>query len=463
MRFSVRWAVLATVALATQAFAQGAPPKISVAPVRGDKNNAVGSQLTGAMCKVYECVPYARVSTNRKPDWKKAKKAGVSGILTTTITKTRKGYTAGVALLMASSKPKHTWTLPLTTHRNLSGAQLKQVVHETAPSMGLAEDTGGVAAIASTESARNAPAPAPLASNTPSSPMSTEPPPASLTPADSMPILAPPPPPSGGERTLADTPVSADANSYSSGAGTRGQPLFTVELGGGYFNRFLSYTPDGTPALLTYKANSIFMGYVGLELFPFAKTGSFLAGLGLFANYQLSLGLKSQQPTTGVEDSSSFSMLSAGLEARIRPIKYSDFAFTIPVAFRMYKFSVDNASTDFPGLPQQNLLGVSIGLKLEIPIGSWFVILVGGDYVLWFQKQELIGNSNPTFFPSGSAGALELEAGVGFYIVGPLSLRLLALYSNTAYSFDADPTGTYTATSASDRIFGGRATVRLEF
>jgi hypothetical protein len=364
---------------------------------------------------------------------------------------------------MASSKPKHTWTLPLTTHRNLSGAQLKQVVHETAPSMGLAEDTGGVAAIASTESARNAPAPAPLASNTPSSPMSTEPPPASLTPADSMPILAPPPPPSGGERTLADTPVSADANSYSSGAGTRGQPLFTVELGGGYFNRFLSYTPDGTPALLTYKANSIFMGYVGLELFPFAKTGSFLAGLGLFANYQLSLGLKSQQPTTGVEDSSSFSMLSAGLEARIRPIKYSDFAFTIPVAFRMYKFSVDNASTDFPGLPQQNLLGVSIGLKLEIPIGSWFVILVGGDYVLWFQKQELIGNSNPTFFPSGSAGALELEAGVGFYIVGPLSLRLLALYSNTAYSFDADPTGTYTATSASDRIFGGRATVRLEF
>jgi hypothetical protein len=458
MRVFVRWAVLATVGLATAALAQGAgtPPKISVAPVHGDKNNAVGSQLNAALCKVYDCVPFAKVSTNKKPDWKKAKRAGVAAVITTSITRTKKGYTAGVALLMGPSRPKQTWSLPLTSHRNLSGAELKQVVHETGPSLGLSEDVGGAAAIAATESARTPPAP--VASNTPSSPMATEPP-----PPETMPIL--PPPGGPGDRTLADTPVTVDATPSTNVAGVRGQPLFTVEVGGDFLNRYLSYTPDGTPLLLTYKANLIGMGYAGIELFPFAKTGSFLAGLGIFGNYTFSLGLKSQQPTggNGASDASSFTMLSAGLQARIRPIRYSDFAIVIPVAFRTYHFAVDNAAADFPHLPTQSLVGGSAGLKLEIPLGSWFVLLFGADYVIWFQQRQLIANSNPTYFPSGSAGALELEAGFGIYIIGPLSIRLLAQYSSTNYSLDVDPTGTYSATGATDRLFGGRATVRLEF
>jgi hypothetical protein len=460
MRVSVGWAVLLTVGFAGTALAQGAgaPPRISVAPVHGDKNNAVGSQVNAALCKVYDCVPFAAVSTKKKPDWKKAKKAGVAAIFTTTITKSRKGYTAGVALLMGPSRPKQTWNLPLTSHRNLSGAELKQVVRESGPSLGLAEDVGGAAAIAATESART-PAP-PVASNTPSSPMSTEPP-----PPETMPILPPPGASGPGDRTLADTPVTVDATPSTNVAGVRGQPLFTIEVGGDFLNRYLSYTPDGTPLLLTYKANLIAMLYAGIEFFPFAKTGSFLAGLGIFGNYTFSLGLKSQQPTggNGTQDSSSFSMLSAGLEARIRPIKYSDFAIVIPVAFRTYQFAVDNAAVDFPRLPTQHLVGLSAGLKLEIPLGSWFVILLGGDYVFWFQQRQLIANSNPTYFPSGSAGALELELGFGIYIVGPLSVRLLGQYANTSYSLNTDPTVPYSATGASDRLFGGRATVRLEF
>jgi hypothetical protein len=454
MRVSVRWAILSAVGLATSALAQGAPPKISVAPVHGDKNNAVGSQLNGALCKVYECVPFARVSTKNKPDWKKAKKAGVAAVVTTSITKTRKGYTAGVALLTGASRPKQTWSLLLTSHRNLSGAELKQVVHESAASLGVSEEPSGVAAIAATESPRTAP----LATNTPSSPMATEPPPPSVT---EPPVV--PPPGGPGDRTLADTPVTVDATPSSTVGGTRGQPLFTAELGASFFNRNLSYTPDGTPNLLTYSANAIFMGFVGIELFPFAKSDSFLAGLGIFGTYQLSIGLKSQQPSTNVSDSSTFSMLSAGLEARIRPVKYSDFAIVIPVAFRTYNFSVDNAATDFPGLPTQSMVGLSAGLKLEIPLGSWFVILLGGDYVFWFQKQQLIGNSNPAFFPSGSAGAIEAELGFGIYIAGPLSVRVLGQYSNTNYSLTAAPGSSYTATGAADRLIGGRATLRLEF
>jgi hypothetical protein len=40
---------------------------------------------------------------------------------------------------------------------------------------------------------------------------------------------------------------------------------------------------------------------------------------------------------------------------------------------------------------------------------------------------------------------------------------VLGEYSSTSYSFDADPTGTYTATGATDRLLGGRAVLRLDF
>src|SRR5450631_2508885 len=285
MRVSVRWAVLLTVGVATAAFAQGAgsPPRISLAPVHGDKNNAVGSPLNGEMCKVYNCVPYAKVSTNKKPDWKKAKKERVVAIFTTSISKTKKGYTAGIALLVGSSKPKQTWNFPLSSKRNLSSLAVTQIVHETGPVLGFAEDVSGVAAIAAAESARNAPA-APVATNNPASPMSTAPPP------EPSPILPPPGAPLPGEKSLADTPVTVDATPSTTVAGVRGQPLFTVEVGGNFYNRALSYDPEGTPGLLTYNANAIFLGYFGLEVFPFAKTGSFLAGLGIFGNYQFAIG-----------------------------------------------------------------------------------------------------------------------------------------------------------------------------
>ena len=455
MRGSVRWAVLATVLVATAVFAQGAPPRLSIAPVRGDKNNAVGSQLNGELCKAYDCVPFAKVSTNKKPDFKKALKEKVAAIAVTTITKTKKGYTAGVALLMGSSKAKRTWNFPLSPKRNLTSAQLKQLVRETGPTMGFAEDVSGVAAIAAAE-AKAAPPPPPVATTTPQSRMDTAPPPSSIT----EPPVIPPPPGAATERSLADTPVSSDAASSSTPPGVRGQPLFSVEVGGDFLNRNLSYTP-ADPQLRTYSASVIGMALIGVELFPFAKSGGFLTGLGIFGQYQFAIGLKSQTQG-GVEESTKFSMLAAGIEARIRPIKYSDFAIVVPVAFRTYNFSVSNAAL-FDGLPNQSLLGVSAGVKFEIPLGSAFVILAGFDYVFWFQKQQLIGSTNPTYFPSGSAGALEFELGFGVYIVGPLSIRVVGEYSNTSYSFNPDPSLTYTATGASDRLIGGRAVLRLDF
>jgi len=447
------------------AWAQGAgsPPRISLAPVHGDKNNAVGSQLNGELCKVYDCVPYSKVSTNKKPDWKKAKKERVAGIFTTSITKTKKGYSAGVGLLAGSSKPVQAWNFALTSHRNMSNLALKQLVHETGPVLGFSEDVSGVAAVAAAESAK-APPPAPLATTTPTSPMGTTPPPTSLSASETVTAI-PAPPGATTEKTLADTPVSVDATPVTNVGGVRGQPMFSVELGGTFLNRQLSYgyPPGANENLLTYNANVIGMVDIGLEFFPFAKSNSFFTGLGIFAQYQFSIGLQSQQAATGAQQTTNFGMGAAGLEARIRPVKYSDFAIDVPVAFRTYRFVVSNASTAFPGLPNSNLLGVSVGLKFEIPIGSWFLILLGGDYVFWFQQQQLVGSTNPVFYTSGSAYALEGELGFGFYIVGPLSVRLYGEYSSTSYSLTTGPTVQYTATSAKDQLLGGKAVVRLDF
>src|SRR5208282_3460780 len=97
--------------------------------------------------------------------------------------------TAGVALLAGSSKPTQTWSFPLTSHRNMSGLAVKQVVHETGPVLGFSEDLSGVAAVAAAE----AKATAPLATTTPTSPMVSAPPPSSLSASETVTAIPPPP------------------------------------------------------------------------------------------------------------------------------------------------------------------------------------------------------------------------------------------------------------------------------
>ena len=73
------------------------------------------------------------------------------------------------------------------------------------------------------------------------------------------------------------------------------------------------------------------------------------------------------------------------------------------------------------------------------------------------------GQGAPRSSPSGSASALEAEAGFDFRLVDPISLRILGEYSSTKYSLSPASGAPYQASSAEDRRLGARATLRGTF
>ena len=69
---------LVALGLLVCALSAEAAPKITIAPITGDKKSQVGSQISGALCRTYTCVPSSRVFTKKKPDWNKMKSANGS-------------------------------------------------------------------------------------------------------------------------------------------------------------------------------------------------------------------------------------------------------------------------------------------------------------------------------------------------------------------------------------------------
>jgi hypothetical protein len=89
-------------------------------------------------------------------------------------------------------------------------------------------------------------------------------------------------------------------------------------------------------------------------------------------------------------------------------------------------------------------------------------VLVGLGYLAWTSAENLIKGA-PSFFPGGKASAIELEAGAAWAIWGTVSARALLEYHRTHYALDADPTGTYTASGATDASLGLRLLLRAEY
>jgi len=285
--------------------------------------------------------------------------------------------------------------------------------------------------------------------------------------AEPLPLpVTPTPPP--GEKTLADTPVAVDAGANQGLEAPRHQWRFAVELGADFLNRNLSYgNVGGSSTLRPYSASLFIAPHLRLEFFPIALfSDGFFAGLGLFGDYAMSVGLKSSFPDNSLEKGSSYSRWQAGLEWRMRFWKDSDFAIVPFFAYGKQKFVTDGDPTTagFAGLPQFDLSGIKFGLRLDIPVSSGFWIIVGADYVLWSTKtlavQDSSGaNVSPPF--TGSAKAIEAELGFHIQLVGPLSLRIFGTYHSTSFTFDdGQPTA---AGSATDRYLGGRAMLRLQF
>jgi hypothetical protein len=447
------------------ALAAHAAPKITIAPITGDKKSQVQSQISAALCRTYSCVASSRVFTKKKPDWKKIQSAQVQGLLVGGVAKAKSGKGKEVQLswLDKPGKAAQSWSFPLTQAGKLTSSSLQTLSGDigTLTSGGGVAGAGAVAAVAAGTAASPGP-----------DTMSTTPPTAApaagamaaAAQAEPLPLPVTPTPPAPGEKSLADTPVAVDAGANQGYEAPRHQWRFAVELGSDFLNRDLSYSNNA--GLRPYSAKLFFAPHARLELFPLAFFGDgFFAGIGLFGDYALSVGLKSNQPNVGADKGTTYNRWQAGLEWRMRFWKDSDFAIVPFYAYSKYKFLTDGDPTGigFAGLPQYSMWGHKVGLRLDIPISSGFWIIVGGDYVLWQTKALAVqdDNGNNTTSYTGSSHGIEAELGFHIGIVGPLSIRIYGMYSSTSFTFDENQPGA--AGSATDRYLGGRVMLRLQF
>jgi hypothetical protein len=194
-----------------------------------------------------------------------------------------------------------------------------------------------------------------------------------------------------------------------------------------------------------------------LEVFPAAGlTRGALAGLGVFADYRFSVGFEVR--TAAETRSAELNRLGAGLIWRLPALSGWRLGFAPAISYERRELTVSGA---VPGLPDAHLQGVKAGVALAVPVASRFALLLGAGYVHWTSSADLV-RGDVSFFPSGSASAIEAEAGFSVALFRRFSIRLLGEYSSTAYALDPDPTGAYRASRATDRYLGGRASMRAE-
>jgi hypothetical protein len=441
-----------------------AAPKITIAPITGDKRSQVQSQISGALCRTYSCVSSSHVFTKKKPDWNKIKNANVQGLLVGGVAKAKSGKGKEVQLswLNKPGKAAQSWSFPLTQQGKLTSSGLKTLsadVGNLASAGPLLETgVGAVGAVA----AGTAPATDTLSTT----PLTAAP--VAGAAAEPLPLPVSPTPPPPGEKTLADTPVAVDAGASQGVELPRHQWKFAAEIGADFLSRDLSYGNQGAGSILRPYNGFLIPVHARLELFPIAFfSDGFFGGIGLFGDYAFSIGYKSKfaDTTNTFEKGTTYSRLAAGVEWRMRFWRDSDFAIVPFAAYSKQKFVTDGdpVGNGFAGLPQFDLHGIKFGLRFDIPISSGFWILVGGDYVSWSGDSLAVQDGtgvNSTHF-TGSAKAFEAELGVQIALFGPVSLRLFGMYGSTSFTFDENQPEA--AGSATDRYLGGRAMVRLQF
>lgn len=439
-RTGVLLAVLAAPALAT-----AGPVRISLAPVRGDSSGVVARQVRSLLCRRYQCVPVSKLRRHGRLDFDRVESLQVAGIVVGTVASGRRGgRELEVALLQGSLQPVWRSSYPLAGRGFLSRESAADFAHE------LESRLGGEAPLPAAGARPSAPPEPPLAVP---APPAAAPPPIPAEPP--LPALAAAPPREPA-RSSASSPAGRPTRARErSGA----RLLGAVEAGLSLGQRRLGYggVPAGGGAPLGYQATLFASPRLHAELYPASLvTEGVLAGLGLFADYDFSVGLTTDDPAGGASHPTSLTRLGVGALWRFHPVADSQAAIEALLSYQHLAFSVGGAP--IPGLPKADLSGVKAGLDAEIPVGGAVTLLLGAGYVKWTTARDLVGEG---FFPGGRAYALEADAGVSVALGGALSLRALGGYCVTRYSLGSG--WPYQASSATDQLPSARATLRMRF
>ena len=438
-RAPLRPALIFVAALCLATFASAAT-RISVGDIKGDRKGAISKALTAELCSKFECVPFSKIATKRRVDWRKARKLTVAAVFTGTVGKVKRVPTVTLELGTAPGPAAQRWQFPLRAGK-LAGASLRQVRSDTDALLG-----------------GSTPEPAATTPDTTARPVTPEPAPPSGANAPSATEPSTPPP---AERAAESSPAAVSPEPAAKST-LRKAALVSVELGSDFLNRNLKYSGLSTANLRTYAAPLIFAPHAHVELFPLTTVAdNLLAGLGVEADFAIAVGLKSAV-SGGAAHPTSYSRLDFALAWRlpVGPI----FTLIPKVGYRISSFTVGPASdgSTFTGLPKLTDNGLKVGANIEAAFGEHqnFIVFVGGEYLPSVSGKDLI---SAAYFVKGKETGLDFEGGVGVELVKNFQVRAALMYQRYSYVFTAADGDTYVATGASDVYLGGRLMLRYSF
>jgi hypothetical protein len=430
--------------------------KLAIGTLRGN-SSVVRRQILLQVCGPYQCVAASRYTTDDRPDPEKLAAGGVSGYLGGAVT----GAAADRHVILTlttptttAKKPAHTWRLRLGPDGKLRPQVLERFAIE-------------MDEILQASSAQVTPAP--------SAPPQRAPPPAAKP--------APPPPPPAAKPPPPRAPPPAEAQTQTEGAprekpqtepkerehdrepartAYQGPLRGAVEAGVWITNRKLSFSGANGGSLRTYDASAIFVPRMRLEGYAaaFQVKNRFLSGLGLYAEYSHSVGLKVKPPSgdTSGNRNGTLTTLDLGMAWRLRPVASSGFTLIPALGYRSLQVTT---SPKIDGLPDAKLSGYELRLDLDAPVGRKFRFLAGGGYTLWTQAKELVKGG---YFGKGTARGFEIEGGGQYRFWGPLHAKLMLEWQSQKYSGLGKPASSeWSASGASDSYLGARFMVRGEF
>jgi hypothetical protein len=423
--------VLALLLIAGQAVAA---QKLAITPLGGDKGHAVERQLSSALCKRLTCAPHTKVMKGAKPDFARAKKAGINALLI--------GHIAGghaEVTVVFPDQPK----IPVfsQTYAVVRGKLSKNDL--------LALTEGVVGALG------GAPVPPPPAAPEPAAPT---PPIAPEPVAEKTPPAPEPATPLPEERAA---PSSRETGSQSTEVvveehpirpAAKNWPIIQADVGLDIVGRSFDYNNLTQGNALRYSAPGIFSPRLDLELCPMAHSISGFAGRwGISADGTYAVGLQSQLGTAPAHPTS-LSRFDGGLLWWLG--NPTGLSFAPEAGYRLLSFSTSAAKDGsvLTGLPNvtYGALRFSGALRFAASEKIRIDLRLSGMPVLG--AADLIG---PNYFTKGSGLGLEGEAGVRILIAKQVGIGIFGEY--TRYSFSFNSTGAYQANGATDQYYGGRA------
>jgi hypothetical protein len=420
-----------------------ASQKVTIAPVIGDKKQALEKQLEGALCQRVTCVPAGKVMAGHKPDFKKARRASVDAIVTGSV----HGPKASVQVLLTSQPKTAAFDQPFHLVKGvLSKRDLSTVLDAVATSL------GGVGA-----------------------PGGTEPPPIETTPpaAETKPTPAEPTP-EPKEEKFSERQHSADSASSSTSSSTTLEasaerpggraewPFILADVGLDMVGRSFGYNNLTAGPALAYSAPFIASPRLDLEAYPLAH--SFDGGaqrLGVTFEGAYAVGLQSQFGTNppNLPHPTTLSRFDFGALCWLgKP----NILFAPELGYRLFNFSTGEAKdgSSLTGLPNVSYGALRISGAVQGALTESFRLEARFSVLPVLSTGQLIGGP---YFSKGSGFGFEGEAGARLQLLKNVGLAVFGEYTRYGFSFTSQTTDTYQAQGATDSIYGGRVAVTFNF